>query len=316
MDVGRPSVGRANEPAAGLSPNPAPSPQPVPSPSRPAEELLAPPSPPHVTSPSPSPPPLPALTTPTRSSTPASILRGESIPPTLEPSRSSGASAQLVARLAPSPQTRAPPVAPRAMLRPLEQRISFAPPRTGPPAPPREIRPLPQRTVVPLYNRLSSATPLGARLGPRSGGLLERLSITPNESVAVERPDGSNAGKRKRETESPPTPTASSSRVTLDLMKSGAGEETRAFKKVRRGKRAGKLVKEYEQRKAERANRGGTTVDEGSEERETQAHLESVLQTVAEVAEAEDALAIEWDGEVAPAWAPEEEEDDSGPSKM
>ncbi|KAJ7746407.1 hypothetical protein B0H16DRAFT_1726582 [Mycena metata] len=257
-----------------------------------------------------------------RPSSPATLSTATPLPPP--------ASAPLAARSAPPIRSNAsleersvitltprdPPTAPRAMLRPLEQRLSFAPWRSEEQSPQREVRPLPRRNAVPLYNRLSSAIPLGERLGPRSNGLLDRLSAPSTEHHRTEERESPGVSKRKREVETPVPPIASSSRNTLESVEDGEVREERAYKKVRRGKRSGRLVKEYEQRKAERAHKAGGVIDERDEESETRAHLESVLQTVAEVAEVEDSLPIEWDGEVAPSWAPEDEDDEAGPAKM
>ncbi|KAJ7737990.1 hypothetical protein B0H16DRAFT_1466020 [Mycena metata] len=202
------------------------------------------------------------------------------------------------------------------MLRPLEQRLSFPPLRSEEQSPQREVRPLPRRNAVPLYNRLSSAIPLGERLGPRNNGLLDRLSAPSIEHHRTEERESPGVSKRKREVETLVPPIASSSRTTLESVEDGEVREERAYKKVRRGKRSGRLVKEYEQRKAERAHQAGGVIDKRDEESKTRAHLESVLQTVAEVAEVEDSLPIEWDGKVAPSWAPEDEDDEVGPAKM
>ncbi|KAJ7778941.1 hypothetical protein B0H16DRAFT_1711287 [Mycena metata] len=267
-------------------------------------------------------PPLPSLPAVEHPLSPAPrpvVTRSSPPPPSSFATRSSPpirSRAPLEERLEIRPPPRVPPAAPRAMLRPLEQRLSFAPMRLDGSSAQRETRPLPQRNTVPLYHRLSSAIPLGERLGPRNSGLLEQLSAPPIEHPRAGSHESGGTGKRKREVEAPVPPIASSSRTTLNSIKGDEVDEGRTHKKVRRGKRSGRLVREYEQRKAERANKTEGVVNERDEESETQAHLESVLQTVAEVAEAEDALAIAWDGEVAPAWAPEEDEDDAGPAKM
>ncbi|KAJ7707939.1 hypothetical protein B0H16DRAFT_1481472 [Mycena metata] len=175
----------------------------------------------------------------------------------------------------------------------------------------------------------STDHPLNGKYGPCRKGTLFPCTITCpppyrwasawDQGIVVSWSDcheSGGTGKRKREAEAPVQPIASSSRTTLNSIEDGEVDEGRTHKKVRRGKRSGRLVREYEQRKAERANKTEGVVNERDEESEMQAHLESVLQTVAEVAEAEDALAIAWDGEVAPAWVPEKDENDAGPAKM
>ncbi|KAJ7778122.1 hypothetical protein B0H16DRAFT_1448792 [Mycena metata] len=230
---------------------------------------------------------------------------------------SSSARLPLEERLTSACISAAQPTAPRAMLRPLEERISFAPPQSNLAEPQRQTHPLPrrdERNTVPLYNRLSSSVPLGARVGPKNESLLERLATRPVDLTGLTAglPESSHAGKRKREPTPPATPRASGSQ----LPESSTEEAPRPRKKVRRGRRSGKLVKEYERRKAERASRTEGEVELVDEEGETQAHLEAVMQVVAEVEDAEKQLKVAWDGEVAPSWAPEEDDKDNGPAKM
>ncbi|KAJ7703364.1 hypothetical protein B0H16DRAFT_1747960 [Mycena metata] len=331
-------------PPSPLPPSPLASPprSSLPSPPRsPLLPVLLPPTPPQQRSPSPAqlsprPPPRRSLPPSAELSTVGPQRPPEAKAPASTPSASVGAPDSkalpappsssaapssvrlpLEERLTSVRTSAAPPTAPRAMLRPLEERISFAPPQPNIAEPQRQTRPLPrrdERNTVPLYNRLSSSVPLGACVGPKNESLLERLSARPVDLTGPTAglPESSRAGKRKRESTPPATPRASGSR----LPDSSTEEAPRPWKKVRRGRRSGKLVKEYERRKAERESRTEGEVKLVDEEGETQAHLEAVMQVVAEVEDTEKQLEVAWDGEVAPSWAPEEDDEDNGPAKM
>ncbi|KAJ7713240.1 hypothetical protein B0H16DRAFT_1478880 [Mycena metata] len=118
----------------------------------------------------------------------------------------------------------------------------------------------PQRTIRSTGNTAPAAKERCSLVPPpvlrhTVGGLLERLSAPPIEHPRSEGHESGGTGKRKREAEAPVQPIASSSRTTLNSIEDGEVDEGRTHKKVRRGKRSGRLVREYEQRKAERANK-------------------------------------------------------------
>ncbi|KAJ7177841.1 hypothetical protein C8R46DRAFT_1212577 [Mycena filopes] len=216
----------------------------------------------------------------------------------------------------------APPRAPRAMLamprRDLSSRLSDAPAI--------------QR--LPLLERLSASSsslapaspplPLSYRLGPRP--LASRMDNTDGEEPRAERLR-SWADRLRAEGETPRNDPPQPSETSLGKRRAEDDSEERPKKKVRRGRRSGRVVKEMEARKEERRRRAiereaeeaaaetsGTitlTIAPASVALQPQASTSTSASTTAEGAAEREEGEVDEDFGFAPSWQADDDDDDA-----